>query len=259
MTRRPLRLLILGGTGEAARLAARLAGAEDLAVISSLAGRTTRPRLPDGIVPTGGFGGAAGLAAYLRQEHVDVVVDATHPFATRITAAAVTACQEQAVPLLALRRPPWQPQAGDEWHEVDSLASAAAGLSHRGQRVFLAVGRHEVAPFAPLAGCWFLVRAIEPPVEPLPRAHELVLARGPFTLNAELALLREHQIDVVVSKNSGGTATYAKIAAARHLRLPVVMVRRPPLAGSPTVATVAAAAAWVRQHARRLQDGGRSG
>jgi precorrin-6A/cobalt-precorrin-6A reductase len=218
-----MRLLILGGTGEAVALARHLAGRPDLAIVSSLAGRVAAPSLPPGTVRIGGFGGVDGLAAYLTAEQIGAVVDATHPFAARMSAHAAEACRRSGVPLLAFVRPAWVPGAGDRWQPVADMAAAAALC--RG-RVFLTVGRQELAGFAD-SEAWFLIRSIDPPDGPLPAAHELLLARGPFGLADEIDLLRAHRIDMVVSKNSGGPATYAKLEAARALGLPVVMVERP--------------------------------
>ena len=232
-----LRVLVLGGTTEARELAGRLP------VISSLAGRTSDPRLPPGEVRIGGFGGADGLAAYLRSERIDVLVDATHPFAARISANAAMAAEATRVPLLVLRRPGWVAGPGDDWHRVPDLASAAAALPRLGHRVFLTTGRQGIGAFAGCDDCWFLARSVEPPAAPVPRRLEVLLDRGPFTLDGELRLLREHRIDVLVSKDSGGPA--AKLAAARERGIPVLLVDRPPLRAAATVATVAEAVAWL--------------
>ncbi len=239
-----MRLLILGGTGEARELAGVLAGVPGLTVTSSLAGRVGDLRLPAGDVRIGGFGGAAGLASWLRGSGVDAVVDATHPFASRITAAAVSACGEAGVPLLVLRRPSWEPVSGDRWIGVDSLAEAASALP--ADRVFLTIGRQGVGVFAGLSH-WFLIRSVEPAGPPLPARYDTVLDRGPFTVAGEIELMRRHAVGVVVTKNSGGAMAAAKLTAAHELGLPVVVVRRPPLPSSagPVVSTVAEAAGWV--------------
>jgi precorrin-6A/cobalt-precorrin-6A reductase len=238
------RLLILGGTGEAAALARGAAAGADLDVITSLAGRTAAPAGLPGRVRVGGFGAAAGLAAFLRAEFVDAVIDATHPFAARISAHAVRACAETGVPRLAVVRPPWLPVAGDRWIEAADMADAAARLPALGRHAFLSVGYGELAAFAGCAGLRFLVRMVED--RPIPLADGVVMpGRGPFRIEDEIALLRDHGIDVVVSKASGGDATYAKIAAARALSVPVVMIRRPPPPAGPAVATVGAALAWL--------------
>jgi len=242
----PRRVLVLSGTSEARSLAATLADDPTLRVMSSLAGRVARPQLPAGRSRVGGFGGPEGLAQWLVTEHVDVLVDATHPFAATISAAAAVASRRTGVPLLALRRPEWAPVAGDRWHEVDSLAASAVALPGIGSRVFLTTGRQGLAEFAHLHELWFLVRTIDPPGPPTPRRMELLLARGPYTEESELALLLRHRVDVLVTKNSGGAATAAKLRAARSLGLPVVMVRRPPApVGVATVDTVEAALRWL--------------
>lgn len=222
-------VLLLGGTTEARELAAVLATRSGVRVTSSLAGRVSRPGALEGDVRIGGFGGAEGLSAWLREQEVDAVVDATHPFAAGITANAARAAAVTGRPLVVLRRPGWRPGPGDRWHQVASLEAAAELLPSLGRRVFLTTGRLGLAAFAHLAALHFVVRSVEPPEPPMPPDVELVLARGPFTVADELALLREHRVDVVVTKDSGGAATAAKLTAARELGLPVVVVRRPPL------------------------------
>ncbi|MFI2436310.1 cobalt-precorrin-6A reductase [Streptomyces sp. NPDC018693] len=222
-------VLVLGGTTEARELAAALTARPGVRVTTSLAGRVSRPGALDGDVRTGGFGGAEGLAGWLREHGVDAVADATHPFATGITANAARAAAATGLPLVVLRRPGWTAGPGDRWHDVASLESAARLLPSVGRRVFLTTGRLGLAAFAHLTDLHFLVRSVEPPEPPMPPDVELVLARGPFTVADELALLRSHRLDVVVTKDSGGAATAAKLTAARELGLPVVVVRRPPL------------------------------
>jgi len=234
------RVLILGGTTEARELAAALPPAS---VISSLAGRTSSPLALNGEVRIGGFGGIEGLVAYLRDERIGAMVDATHTFAATMTAHAVAAASATGVPLLVLRRPGWTERPGDRWHRVPSMAAAAERLPGLGSRVFLTTGRQEIAAFAPIDECWFLARSVEPPSPPMPRRLEVLLDRGPFTLDGESRLLREHRIDVLVSKDSGGTAP--KLAAARELGLPVVLIDRPPAPPAPTVPTVAEAVRWL--------------
>jgi precorrin-6A/cobalt-precorrin-6A reductase len=237
----PLRVLVLGGTAEARELAGAL---PTMTVISSLAGRTTDPRLPAGEVRIGGFGGADGLAAYLREQRIDALVDATHPFAARISAHASAAAEATGVPFLVLRRPGWSAGAGDDWHRVPDLAAAATVLPRLGHRVFLTTGRQGIAAFAGLDECWFLARSVEPPAPPTPARLAVLLDRGPFTLDGERRLLREHRIDVLVSKDSGGPA--AKLTAAREHGIPVLLIDRPtaPPAAA-TAATVNEAAAWL--------------
>ncbi|MFG3167465.1 cobalt-precorrin-6A reductase [Streptomyces sp. NPDC048200] len=222
-------VLVLGGTTEARELAAELTARPGVRVTTSLAGRVARPGAVEGDVRTGGFGGADGLARWLREHRVDVLVDATHPFASGITANAARAATATGVPAVVLRRPGWQAGPGDRWHEAGSLMEAAALLAGLGRRVFLTTGRLGVAAFAHLSGPHFLVRSVEAPDPPLPPDTEVLLARGPFTLDDERALLLRHRIDVLVTKDSGGAATSAKLTAARDLALPVVVVRRPPL------------------------------
>ncbi|MFD9895944.1 cobalt-precorrin-6A reductase [Amycolatopsis sp. NPDC059027] len=240
-------MLILGGTAEARELAAELVERE-VRVVSSLAGRVARPRLPEGEVRVGGFGGVEGLVQWLRDNDVSAVVDATHPFAERIGANAAEATRRTGVPLLRLARPGWQRQPGDVWHWADDLADAAARLPALGRRVFLTSGRQGLAAFAGLDGLWFLIRCVDPPEPPLPREHEILLDRGPYTVDSERSLLREHHIDVLVTKDSGGTHTDAKLRAARELGLPVVVVRRPPRPEAETVGTVREAVEWVLNH-----------
>ncbi|GGM09276.1 cobalt-precorrin-6A reductase [Dactylosporangium sucinum] len=217
-------VLILGGTGEARRLATALCAAGSWRVISSLAGRVAQPVRPPGEVRVGGFGGPAGLAAYARAEHVSVIVDATHPFAARMTANAAAA----GVPLLVLRRPGWLAGPGDRWQRVPSLAAAASSV-REASRVFLTTGRQSLPAFAHLTAPWFLSRSVDPPEPPVPPRLEVLLDRGPFTVEGETALLRDRAIDVLVTKDSGGGLTAAKLTAARTLGIPVVMVDRPPL------------------------------
>ncbi|MFI1828227.1 cobalt-precorrin-6A reductase [Streptomyces sp. NPDC020412] len=244
-----MHVLILGGTTEARGLAELLAAdaRPDLRVTTSLAGRVAAPRLPPGQVRIGGFGGVDGLAAWLAEHRVDAVVDATHPFARAMSFNAARAATAAGVPLLALRRPGWQPAAGDRWHEAGSLEEAAALLSGLGARIFLTTGRTGLAAFADLVDPWFLVRSVDPPQAPHPPRMEVLLDRGPFAVEGERALLRRHRIDVLVTKDSGGAATAPKLAAAREAGLPVVVVRRPPTPeGVPAVATPEAAVDWIR-------------
>ncbi|MFJ5779189.1 cobalt-precorrin-6A reductase [Streptomyces sp. NPDC093094] len=222
-------ILILGGTTEARRLAAELAARPHTRVTTSLAGRVSRPGTVEGDLRIGGFGGAEGLAAWLREHHVTAVVDATHPFAGAITANAARAAVATGTPAVVLRRPGWQPGPTDRWHWADSLADAADLLPPLGRRVLLTTGRLGLAAFAHLTGLHFVARSVEPPAPPMPPRTEVLLARGPFTEADETRLLRDRRIDVIVTKDSGGEATAAKLTAARKLALPVVVVRRPPL------------------------------
>ena len=245
------RVLILGGTTEARGLAARLAGRADVDVVSSLAGRTSSPRLPAGRVRVGGFAGAAGLARWIGAHGIRAVIDATHPFASTISWHAAAAAAASHVPLLALRRTAWAPVEGDSWHVVPSVRDAALMLPDLGRRHFLTVGRQGVSSFADVTDAWFLVRSIDPPPGPAPPQMELLLDRGPFLLDAEIALMQDRRVDTVVTKNSGGPATSAKLAGARELGLPVVMVRRPATPDAvPEVADIQSAVEWVDAQAR---------
>jgi len=241
----PPTVLILGGTAEARELAGRLADRGGLRTVSSLAGRVRDPALPAGEVRIGGFGGAEGLAAWLTGHDVAAVVDATHPFARGISANAAAACARTGTPLVSLVRPAWTPGEGDRWHEVASVEDAAGLLPSLGRRAFLTTGRQGLAAFAPLEQTWFLIRCVDPPSGPLPRACEVILARGPYDAGAERALMSSRRIDVLVTKNSGGEMTAGKLDAARDLGLPVVMVRRPPLPDVPRRASAGDAESWL--------------
>jgi precorrin-6A/cobalt-precorrin-6A reductase len=241
-----VRILILGGTGEARELAAALTAA-GIDVVSSLAGRVRQPRLPDGPVRIGGFGGAAGLAGYLHDEAITAIVDATHPFAAAISANAAEAAAQAGLPLLVLRRPPWP--AEPSWQTVqDIVAAAAAVRAWPGESVFLTTGRRDLGAFAADGGHRFLVRAVDPPDPggPVPPRMTLLLDRGPYTPESEAALMREHGVGLLVTKNSGGPMTAAKLQVARELAVQVVVVDRPPPPpGSVVVTTVAEALSWV--------------
>jgi precorrin-6A/cobalt-precorrin-6A reductase len=234
--------LILGGTPEAAALAQR-AVAAGLDVVTSLAGATRAPAPQAGRLRVGGFGGAAGLAAWLDAERVARVVDATHPFAARMHANAAAACVAAGVPLLRLTRPPWVREPGDRWTDAADAAEAARLVPAGEGVVFLAVGRKELPAFAEV-DARFLVRLIEPAPTPLRRA-ELILARGPFAVADELALFREKGVRLVVAKNSGGAGAYAKLAAARALGLPAILIARPALAPAAETASLDEALAFL--------------
>jgi precorrin-6A/cobalt-precorrin-6A reductase len=244
------RLLILGGTGEASALAAGVLRRfpDRVEVTSSLAGRTERPGPIPGAVRIGGFGGAEGLAAYLRERGIDLVVDATHPFAARVSAEARAACEAAGVPRLMLRRRPWRRHPLDRWIEVADVAAAAEIVSKFGRRAWLTLGAQEVAAFAEVRDVRFLVRLVDPPRAPLPlKFHEIVLGRGPFSVFAERHRIQFHAIVVLVCKASGGDATEAKLVAAREASLPVIMVRRPPAEPGEAADTVEGALAWLEQ------------
>lgn len=239
-------ILILGGTTEARQLAGKLTRRADFSVTLSLAGRTESPVAQGVPVRVGGFGGAEGLAVYLSEQHVHLLIDATHPYAARISANAAEAAQQTGVPIIALRRPGWEPVAGDRWTLVAGVAEAANALGMAPRRVLLAIGRQEAGAFEAAPQHHYLIRSVDP-VEPKLAVPDAVylLARGPFPEADERALLEKHGIDAVVSKNSGGDATYGKIAAARALGIEVFMVRRPPLPDVPSAQTVDQLAAKV--------------
>lgn len=232
-------ILILGGTGDARQLAQRLAARSDLHVTLSLAGRTKAPLARAGTVRVGGFGGVAGLARYIAENGIEMVIDATHPFAARMSGNAVAATQAAGVSLVVLERPQWRQVEGDRWIEVGSVSEAVEVLGSEPRRVFLAIGRQELAPFQAAAQHQYVVRS----VDAVDRADALagadyILDRGPFDVDAERRLLTERGIEVVVAKNSGGDATYGKIAAARSLGLRVVIVRRPSAPGAPNMSSL---------------------
>jgi precorrin-6A/cobalt-precorrin-6A reductase len=246
---KPVKLLVLGGSGEAASLARALAGDQRYDVTVSLAGRTAEPARLPGKLRTGGFGGAEGLARSITAERFDVVIDATHPFAVQMKANAIEAARAAGVTLLAIRRPPWVQRDGDHWIMVDSIEAAAAALGEAPRRVLLTTGRMELAPFREAPQHFYVVRSVDVPApEDLPPRAELVTARGPFELEEEKALLATHAIEMVVTKNSGGAGAAAKLEAARALSLPVVMVRRPDLPDVPSVETVDDALVWLARH-----------
>ncbi|MCE9517082.1 MAG: cobalt-precorrin-6A reductase [Mycobacterium sp.] len=237
-----MRLLLLGGTSEARELAVRLHARVE--VISSLAGRVPDPALPVGAVRTGGFGGVDGLRQWLRDNDIDAVTDATHPFASTMTAHAASACAELNLPHMVLNRPPWDPAGSTV---VSSDAEAAAHVAARGHsRVFLTTGRSGAAAFRD-SRAWFLIRVVTAPdIADLPPDHELLLSRGPYRYDGERDLLTTHRIEALVTKNSGGDLTRAKLDAARDLGIAVVMIERPALpSGLHVVDSVDAAADWV--------------
>ena len=244
------RALILGGTGDANRLATALVEAR-IAAIYSYAGRTKIP-LPHAL-PTriGGFGGTQGLAEFIRAEQITHVIDATHPFAAEMSRHAVDACAVTATPLLALERAPWTRMAGDRWIEVDGITAAVTALPDAPTRVFLAIGRQHLAPFAAKPQHAYTLRFVDAPDEPLPVPHaEVIVSRGPFTLDDDRALMRERDIAWLVARNAGGDGARAKIDAARELGLPVIMIARPELPERPRVERVEDVLAWLAHDAR---------
>ncbi|MFC8180393.1 cobalt-precorrin-6A reductase [Rhodococcus sp. NPDC057297] len=249
-SRQTVKILLLGGTSEARSLAADVADDPLLDVVSSLAGRVHDPQLPAGATRVGGFGGATGLTQWLERECVDVVVDATHPFATSISSNAHQASRATGTPLVRLVRPAWTPSTEDRWVRVRSVSQAAETVERLSRRSFLTIGRQNVGAFAWIERTWFLVRSIDPPTGALPPHHEVLLARGPFAEADEIELMKAHRIDTMVTKNSGGAMTDAKLAAARRLGVPVVMIDRPREAGADFCAgTVGAVVDWLRAHA----------
>lgn len=220
-------LLILAGTIEASELAQAVATKGYRACLS-YAGRVERPKAQPIEKRIGGFGGAQGLFAYLKAEQITHVIDATHPFAAQMSENAVLACAKARVPLLALTRPAWRPEAADQWQSVPDIPAAAAALPAQKQNVMLAIGRMHLDLFAAQAQHHYLLRLVDPPAQALALPDSTVIvSRGPFSKKQDIALMREHEVEIVVSKNAGGSGAYAKIEAARQLSLPVIMIERP--------------------------------
>lgn len=239
-------VLILGGTSEATELLKLLSGLAQFAVTLSLAGRTSKPAKSAFSTRIGGFGGSEGLATWLTEGRITRVVDATHPFAARISRNAATACMQVGVPLLAIRRPAWEPVAGDAWTEVADMSEAAAALGPLPRRVALTIGRQELAAFGAAPQHDYVARTIERvgDLVSLPKLTE-ISARGPFAVDEEIGFLKETGAEVLVTKNSGGTATYAKIIAARELGIPVIIVKRPDVPDVPSVQDAGQAKRWL--------------
>ena len=249
-----MNVLILGGTTEASAIAAGLAGDPVIRPVLSLAGRTRVPSLPSIAARRGGFGGVDGLVRYLRGHGIDALVDATHPFAAQMSRHALAAAELSGVRRLAVVRPAWQARPGDAWTEVPDMPAAVAVLGSQPRRVFLTVGQQELTPFTAAPWHDYLIRSVElPNPAMLPPHARCIAARGPFEVAAEQRLLEDEAVEVIVTKNSGGTATVAKLTAARALGLPVIMVARPAAAAGPTVANAAEALAWLRRHAATLR------
>ncbi|WP_051198275.1 cobalt-precorrin-6A reductase [Gordonia shandongensis] len=223
---RSRRVLILGGTGEARDLA-RLLAAADVPFVSSLAGRVRNPRLPVGEVRIGGFGGVDAMAEWLTDNGITDVVDATHPFAARITPHAVSASRTAGVRYLRLARPAWEQGAGDRWVRVPDIDAAADAVAVRGGRVMLTTGRQDVAAFAAIRDAWFLIRVVDEPDGAMPPQRIVLRSRGPYGIDDERRLLRDHRIELLVTKNSGGAMTAAKLRAAAELGIEVIVVDRP--------------------------------
>lgn len=247
----PTSVLLLAGTTEASDLARLLDSTDGVEVLASLAGRTRAPAELPCPVRIGGFGGVHALAADLGDGHHHLLVDATHPFAAQMPHNAATAARIAGVPRLRLLRPPWQPVDGDDWHRVADLSAAARKLEELGaRRVLLTVGRMSLVPFADLEGVHLVARSIEVPDEPTVPGATLILDRGPFDVGSESALLHDHAIDVLVTKNSGGAATSAKLVAAHQAGVSVVMVDRPSTPAGPVAETPVEAMAWIDSHRR---------
>lgn len=244
-----MRVLILGGTSEASALARALADDRRFQATMSFAGRTQYPSPQP--VPTriGGFGGVEGLARYLIEQHVDLLIDATHPFAAQMTRQAELAARRAGTPLLIVQRPPWQRQPGDLWIEVPDPAAAVRALGATPRRVLLTIGQTELAVFAAVPDHHYVIRSINAPnPRYLPPRADVITARGPFTVAEESALLRERRIELIVTKNSGGSATEAKLTAARLCQVPVIIITRPPAPTGEMTTTVDAALKWLERH-----------
>jgi len=245
-----MKVLILGGTGDAVKLAAKLVNIPKLEIITSLAGRTLKPSALVGNYRIGGFGGELGLINYLKAQKIDLLIDATHPCAGQISWHGAIACKVAKIPHLMLARPQWQKVEGDRWIEVESIEAAAQIIPELGTRVFITSGRQQLEPFFNLAKLnpqmWFLLRSIDPPDLVIPNS-KLLLDRGPFHLDQERQLLKDFQIEVIVSKNSGGDATSAKLIAARELNIPIVMIQRPPMPEAETVNSIEGAIEWIEK------------
>ncbi|MCY4311984.1 MAG: cobalt-precorrin-6A reductase [Rhodospirillaceae bacterium] len=248
-----LKVLVLGGTTEAAGLAIRLADDPRFEGKMSLAGVTVAPRRSPLATRTGGFGGIVGLTHYLDDNRIAVLIDATHPFANQMTLHAARAAGNARIPLLTVLRPPWRAEAGDQWIPVPDLRAAASALGNAPQRVFLTIGRKNLVPFRADAEHFYLVRSVDPP-DPaaLPMQTVVITDRGPFDAAAEQELMAQYRITVLVTRNAGGDATRAKLTAARSLGLPVIMVDRPPAPADSTngtvVSNVEAAWTWLERH-----------
>lgn len=240
-------ILILGGTAEAKALAAQLSAITDRQILLSLAGRTKVPAAQPVPVRIGGFGGAEGLAGFMRQNGIDLLIDATHPFAAQISRSAAEAALATGIDILALRRPAWSCRPGDRWQEVGDISAAVRALDIAPRRVFLTLGRQELLPFEAMKQHRYLIRSVDPVDPPLDLPHATyITARGPFSEQDEVVLLKQHAIDLIVSKNSGGSASVAKISAARNLGIEVMMIKRPYLPDVPSAGSVEALSDMVR-------------
>lgn len=255
ITTTPLRILLLGGTTEAALLANRLGHANNIEATLSLAGRTANPAASKLPMRLGGFGGSDRLAGYLRQEKIDLLIDATHPFAARMSTNAVAAAAAAEVPLLAVERPAWSPVDGDHWIEHDGVDAAIAALPSEPQDIFSGLGRQAIDALCRAPQHRYLVRVVDPIELPCELLYsEVIAARGPFRTGEDARLFADYNIRYVLAKNAGGDATYAKIEAARQLGITVHMVRRPPIPARPTVASAEEALAWIATHHHARSD-----
>ncbi|NES08108.1 MAG: cobalt-precorrin-6A reductase [Okeania sp. SIO2F4] len=243
------RVLILGGIGDSLKLTALASTIPGLEVINSLAGRTRQPIITSTPTRIGGFGGVSGLTDYLREQKIDLLIDVTHPFASKISWNAAIATSQLNIPRLMLVRPAWKKIEGDRWLEVKSNEVAAKVLPELGSRIFLSIGRQELGSYAHLKHIWFLIRALDiPQPDSLVPPGKILTERGPFSLEEEQSLLQKYEIEAIVSKNSGGDATYAKIIAAGELGIPVVMIQRPSLPEGEQVSDVKSAVSWIRNY-----------
>jgi len=243
------RVLILGGIGDSLKLTALASTIPGLEVINSLAGRTRQPVMTSTPTRIGGFGGVSGLTDYLREQKIDLLVDATHPFASKISWNAAIATSQLNIPRLMLVRPAWKKIEGDRWLEVENNEIAVKVLPELGSRIFLSIGRQELGSYTHLKHLWFLIRALDiPQTDNLVPPGKILTQRGPFSVEEERSLLQKYEIEAVVSKNSGGDATYPKIIAARELGIPVVMIQRPSLPEGEKVSNVESAVSWIRNY-----------
>lgn len=243
--KRPMHILIFGGTGDANRIIRSLQHefGQDIRLQLSLAGRTSAPSIPDGVpVRIGGFGGPEGIIAHFKTEKIDLAIDATHPYATAISANIAKACHAVAMPCIQFHRPAWAKTEQDNWIIVNSIEEAARILPDHGTRALIASGAKNLHAFEGLEKTWLLVRTVDAPRDTFDLAYgEWLFARGPFSVEGETELLERNEIDVIVCKNSGGKATFAKIEAARDLKIPVIMIARPggePVLQAPDTKTV---------------------
>ncbi len=243
------RVLLLGGTTEASLLARSLA-TKNVDAIFSYAGRTETPVAQPLPTRIGGFGGIAGLVAYLKANAISHVVDATHPFAAQMSRNAIVACAEAGVPLLAFERAPWQAAEGDTWICLDSIEAAVAALPEAAARVFLAIGKQNLAPFAAKPQHHYLLRLVDPAPPPLSDCA-IVVDRGPFSVENDIALMTQHKITHIVAKNAGGTGARAKLDAARALQIPVILIDRPSLPERKVADEVAKVLQWLGHQADR--------